>query len=568
MAGGLINIVTYGSQDLFLTGTPEITHFKVIFRRYTNFSSESLRVLFEDRIIFGGECSVVLPTIGDLAYKTYLEMVIPQVSIKRQLDQADIATKLVAYNDALANLNIVGDFMSLNFTAYRDATSDYLAENDTTITSMKNVIIQDFNLSGGSSSTTNEQIVQDFSDLIAGTFDIDTVNLNTIAEKANSDILTKDQFYNQIKGAITNSYAINKYYQDLVNIALATYNDSLNPNYKFAWVKRLGHSLIKYVDVYIGGEKIDRHYGDWINIWYELTGNKDQENNYFKMIGNVPELTTFDRTTKPKYIIQVPLQFWFCRFNGLAIPLVAMEYSDITITVRFRKANECAYIEDPGTGQIINMDDLFANESIGLDSSLLVDYIYLDGPERKKFAQSAHEYLIEQTQFIFLDNMQQQDIPVKFDFSHPCKEFVWITQKMSYTDNYDGFTESKWWNYGINPDGSGNPTLNARLDFNGYSRIEKQNGPYFNYVQPYQFHRNTPSDGINMYSFSTAPEEQQPSGTCNFSRIAHSVLYLKLDPAIYATNDITIPEYVGVKIFTRNINVLRIIGGMGAMAFV
>jgi hypothetical protein len=568
MPGGLINIVTYGAQDLFLTGTPEITHFKVVYRRYTNFSVESIRVPFDDRIVFGGECSKILPTIGDLVHQIYLEMVMPQVAIARTLDQTEIKTKQTAYNDALVDLNKVGDFMNLNFTAYRDATNEYLASNDESITSMRNVILQDFNISGGSTSTMNEQIVDEFTVLINGKFDINDVNLNDIAEAANPDVLSKDQFNNKIKSAITISYRITKYYQDIVSTRLLAYNDAMAPNYKFAWVKRLGHAMIKYVDVYIGGEKIDRHYGDWINIWYELTGIRDQEANYLRMIGETPALTTFDRTTKPQTVIQVPLQFWFCRFNGLAIPLVAMEYSDVTISIKFKKANEVSYIEDPKTGSFVNMDDLFVNENIGLAASLLVDYIYLDGPERRKFAQSSHEYMIEQMQTILLDNVQQTDVPIMFDFSHPCKEFIWVTQKNSFIENIDGFTECKWNNYGINPDGSGNPTLIARLEFNGYLRVEKSPGAYFNYVQPYYTHRNTPADGINLYSFSISPEEQQPTGTCNFSRIAKALLFLQLDPKVY-NNTISIDgtEVLFVKVYTRNVNVLRIIGGMGGLAF-
>ena len=106
--------------------------------------------------------------------------------------------------------------------------------------------------------------------------------------------------------------------------------DAINPNFKFAWVDRIrscDYGL--YSNSRLEVQRIDKQYGDWLNIWYELTANKNLEEIYYKMIGNVPELTTFDRTIKPAYILYIPLQFWFNRFNGLAIPLVALQYHDV-----------------------------------------------------------------------------------------------------------------------------------------------------------------------------------------------------------------------------------------------
>lgn len=561
MPGGLINIAVYGSQDLFLTGTPEITHFKVVYRRYTNFSVESKVINFETTVGFGLESDVLLPRVGDLISKTYLEIIVPEIKFKRTLDSSTITAAQTAYNDTLADMNTVGDFMSLNFEAYRGAYNEFLAVNDTTITAMKNKILAEFNVTsvGNVQDDVNYNIIQNFKNLITGKFDINSVNLNDIAQNI-SDSLTKTEFMNIINRAVQYSYTISKYFEDRVGAAYNIYLDTKNDNYKFAWVKKLGHSIIDYVDVFIGGDKIDRHYGQWIDIWYELAGNKNQQEIYDKLIGSVPELYTFDRSTKPRYVLQIPLQFWFCKYYGLAIPYVAMEYSDVTITVKLRKFEEVAYIEN--VSGINNIADLFENNGYSLQANLLVDYVYLDGPERRKFAMSGHEYLIEQMQDVIIEEISKDNIAVKLDFTNPCKDLIWVFQQLKFRQNYDNYTECKWWNYGVNIDGSKNICKTARLDFNGYSRIELQDGNYFNYAVPYDRGYNTPADGINIYSFSIHPRENQPSGSCNFTKISNAMLYLQVYPELFLNNGV-----ITLHVYSTNYNVLRIIGGYGAIAF-
>jgi hypothetical protein len=166
---------------------------------------------------------------------------------------------------------------------------------------------------------------------------------------------------------------------------------------------------------------------------------------------------------------------------------------------------------------------------------LLIDYIYLDGPERKKFAQGSHEYLIEQVQVIN-QNVNSTNTQLLMDYYHPCKEIIWIAQKDSYTRNTDGSVKCQWNNYGTSDvTGRGNPVLFSEMTFNGYTRIDKFSGTYFNQVQPNLYHTRSPADGINCYSFALIPEEHQPSGTCNFSRISRAMLTLYLDPNLFLT---------------------------------
>lgn len=104
------------------------------------------------------------------------------------------------------------------------------------------------------------------------------------------------------------------------------------------------------------------------------------------------------------------------------------------------------------------------------------------------------------------------------------------------------------------------------MDFHSYNRIIRLDGNYFNYVQPYEYHRTTPSDGINMYAFAIFPEEYQPSGSANLSRLSKITIFLEFTDLLFQNNIIIDPLIV--RVYTRNLNILRFISGFGALAFV
>jgi len=205
-------------------------------------------------------------------------------------------------------------------------------------------------------------------------------------------------------------------------------------------------------------------------------------------------------------------------------------------------------------------------------ASLYVDYIYLDTEERRRFAQVAHEYLIEQLQFTGTESVTSTSNKIQLSFNHPCKELVWVVQNPSYVD-CNSATNAPW---RYTDSRLGNPTAVAKIQLNGQDRFTEREGSYFNFVQPYQHHTSTPATGINVYSFALKPEDLQPSGSCNFSRIDNAVLNLTLTPGTFKTN---VSNLVGttptegaqgtanVNVYATNYNVLRIMSGMGGLAY-
>ena len=412
-----MQLVAYGAQDIYLTGNPQITFFKVVYRRHTNFSMESINQTINGSIGYGKSVTTTISRNGDLIGRTYLE------------------------------------------------------------------------------------------------FDI----------------------------------------SDLAN------NDDIGPN--------LGSALIDNVELEIGGQQIDKHYGHWMETWAELTEfNPSGHAGVMVNDGTMVSGTTFQNMSRMGGVegitsngttlgtFWVPLQFWFCRKTGLALPLIALQYHEVKLKIVFNP--EPYMITANGTVQ--------TGAASTLDCKVWVDYIYLDTDERRRFAQVSHEYLIEQLQF---ESFSGTPTTMELNFNHPVKELIWTgkEQATSLADGDNADLDGKGRSTPSTIDG-GNSTYIIKL--NGHDRFAARDFRYFTRVQVWQHHTgyggmipdNTTSangvDSIAVYSFALKPEEHQPSGTCNFSRIDNAQLNVASGTGVADYN-----------VYAVNYNVLRIMSGMGGLAY-
>lgn len=619
MAGGLIQVVVYGSQDLFLTGTPEITFFKVVYRRHTHFSMESVRVPFDDEVGFDKIPSLTVHRNGDLMFKTYLEIEIPEIRLLRRdpTDDGDIETNIYygepnrtedleaeppivywdrevlqtninntdptsclikAYELDLAKVeyNIVTrNFAELTRSCLAATFESVEAENGPDVVTMDSNIGMKF--TDASADIVDPFIVM-MQDALNNYDPVPPYTYNEISltvvsgNYVTSGQTDRDLYFEWLSLAAMRFIEVQEYFYQRLLDAKEVREDCINPYIKFAWVDKLGHAIIDYIEVMIGGHTIDKHYGDWINIWHELSHTDDLELTYYKLIGNVESLTTFDRNAKPAYKIRLPLQFWFCRHSGLALPLVSLQYHCVTFLVKFRKIEELSYIEEgetifvPRFNEGIFLDEVPEELNIDISATMLIDYVYLDSPERRRFAQSSHEYLIDQTQILEIENIEQNRLRcILNNFNHPTIELIWVAQKREYTENFEGSRQLRWDNYSISDDNIGNIISYSTIDFHSYERVLRLPGNYFNYVQPWENHTTTPSDGINVYSFSLHPEDNQPSGSANMSRLTRVALLLEFDARLFPEDEDPVP--INIRIYTRNYNILRFISGMGGTAY-
>ncbi|NDC42035.1 MAG: hypothetical protein EBZ77_10880, partial [Chitinophagia bacterium] len=372
---------------------------------------------------------------------------------------------------------------------------------------------------------------------------------------------------------------------------------------QFRWLNWVGHNLVKNVELEIGGQRIDKHYGDWLQIWNELTQEAGKQAGYAKMVGNVPQLVNLlvqggedcDNDCSggepnssneflmcaPEYTLYIPLQFWFNRNPGLALPLIALQYHEVRINLEFNDLRNLCFDQTPSQSNVHTVRDRVAAAGL-VAASLYVDYIYLDTDERRKFAQVSHEYLIETLQFTGGESITSSSNKLKLNFNHPCKELIWVVQRDSFVSCDDNvinpwkgqqpFNYSDWWDRAVLESGysvtrveglaGNNPTVTALLQLNGHDRFQVREGRYFNEVQPYQHHTNVPAVGINVYSFALQPEQHQPSGTCNLSRIDNTTLLLTV-----SNNAVGTATSATVRVYATNYNVLRIMSGMGGLAY-
>ena len=555
MGGGLMQLVAYGAQDVYLTGNPQITFWKVTYRRHTNFAMESIEQTFNGQADFGRRVQCTISRNGDLAYRTYLQVTLPEIGQDGCCGDVDDCDKTFA-----------------------------------------------------------------------------------------------------------------------------------------RWLDYPGEQLISMVEVEIGGQRIDRQYGDWMHIWNQLTLTAEQERGYNKMVGQTTQLTYLTdpkfadvdsacaamdvpaavcapRNALPETTLYIPLQFWFCRNPGLALPLIALQYHEVRINLELRPSDEVLFAVNNLTADATNattgktngssVKDTVSYQKSLVAASLYVDYVFLDTDERRRMAQNPHEYLIEQLQFTGDESVGSSSNKIKLNFNHPCKELVWVVQPdanvdycssflkatnlnmalgaqpFNYTDALDALLPSigafagpetvqgtnefinanglfqdpgadsypeagSQWGTSITGDDcdtnglsapfpvsdhgdSGvsdagafvlaesaltmhcwgqNPVVTAKLQLNGQDRFSEREGTYFDLVQPFQHHTRNPDTGINVYSFALRPEEHQPSGTCNMSRIDNATLQLVL-----STNAIGGDNTAKVRVYATNYNVLRVMSGMGGLAY-
>lgn len=564
MAGGLIQIVTYGMQDIYLTGSPQITFFKSVYRRHTNFSIEAISQTFDGTVDFGETLNCTFKKHGDLLYRTYLNVVLPEVHIEKENFVEPINTCLeLNYEDYLTILNTIDIFMAINFEAYRQAMTtaynpypnseaDALTAGQSMVSLIESIFATADTMGTIQNDYKNLFIDPEYKD-IYGNYTYENTSINYATSIVPLTSQTQDYIKSIMDSCVKNSNELHKMIYYLI-VDCQKSSALLKSKYaNFAWVSKIGHAIVEYVDFLIGGHKIDRHTGDWLNIWYQLSKINQHITNYDYMIGNVPELTTFDNNIKPEYALYIPINFYYCKHNGLAFPIISLQHQDVQMNLRLKKLQECAYVSQDTT--------LFGKVHLK-DLSIIVDYVYLDMDERRRFAQATHEYLIEQLQINDFNIKGNDTIRAELSLFHPCKELIWVFQYNDFITNTSENSICRWDNFSLSTAGSGNPIKTAKLLLNNRDRVPKLDGSYYNYVIPYEVHTSTPSDGINVLSFALRPEDFQPSSSCNMSKIDKVVLEVEFDP------DVTLNANGGkLKVFAINYNILRFAGGMAGEAF-
>ena len=375
-----------------------------------------------------------------------------------------------------------------------------------------------------------------------------------------------------------------------------------NSLYNWCWVNYIGYRILKEVTIEIGGQPIDRHYSTWFYMWFELSTPSAKRAGLQRMVGgyDITELPLgLQNNAFEEKVLYVPLIFWFNTHPGLALPLIALQYHEVKLYIQTEHLHNCVVLLNAMSSlNVTNVlglefnvpgDPNLGNLTIGANSNDLTlavyaDYYYLDSEERRRFAQLSHEYLIKQVQQVtttfanLTEGAANQIIDYK-TFNHPVSFNVWGFRK-TLADGVQA-VQWDWTNFTNSP-----PFLqflgktivrNHKLLLNGNDRYNEQDADYYNLVQPYNHFTAIPPTGILTYSYALQPIEQQPSGSLNFSRIDNASNRFTTITTLGSLNNM-VPtttnhwstsanvSYEGV-VYAVNYNVLRIMSGMGGLAY-
>ncbi len=344
MAGGLLQMVISGQQDIYLTINPEITFFKKVYRRHTNFATELIEILPEQPANFDNRITFILNR-GDAIYRCYFEITLPTYSFsdqyitnqkyidKKNLDILNLTNKLTLLKEQYANLK---GFVDVELQLYR-MLYNFLETDNITINNLKDQVVR-FNYKN---KLTKDQFKNKIDETIFANIDMTgyitgiTKLITTLSTYDSSKFISKQQIKSELKKKYDQMIKyLDVYNQDIneINIILADKQNSNQINFNFA--EYLGHNFFESVSLEIGGHEFDSYSKDILHINQMHSISEDYMDNYLNMIGHVPELTDYNDNPKGGRKILVPLIFWFNKNPGASLPIVAMQYSTVVINAK------------------------------------------------------------------------------------------------------------------------------------------------------------------------------------------------------------------------------------------
>lgn len=502
---GLLELVAHGIQDIFLIGNPQITFFKTVFKRHTNFSMQAYQNSLDGNVDFGNRVVGKVARYADLIHTMLLEVDLPALTAATTFDPAP------AYGPAGNPAN------------YAMGTGNISWVNNT---GMALVNYYDFKIGDG-------LIDRQYSEWM---------NIWTLLEQDESKKRGLDQMLNRNPDLVTNAGPITLYiplqFWFCRNIGLALPLIALQYHESFLEI-----NFNPLSQLYTFGS---------FDYYTVLSGTAGS--NIVQVIKPTGTSADIDTTVRARIMVFPDGAQYFIRPDAVIVGdgTIATPYLvPLTQNLAANYTNAAIYIKPNGV-----LDTSAGTPSIQ-DVRWYIDYIYLDTIEQKEFAKAKHRYLIEQLQYSNQQTITQATNNYRFtlNFNLPVKELYWVTQLSTVTLTNDTF------NYSNTMDPTqvkGDNMDSAIIYINGIERFSVRKAKYFSLIQPYQKHTRCPNDFFYVYSFSIKPEEHQPSGCSNFSKIDSKELYVSLNPVTTA---------IQLRVYALNYNILRIYSGMGGIAF-
>jgi len=530
MGGGLMQLVAYGAQDVYLTGNPQITFWKVTYRRHTNYAMEAIEQTFNGQADFGRRVTCTISRNGDLAYRTYLQITLPEIN--QDMDDTDVYARWLDFpgEQLISQVEVeiggqridrqYGDWMHIwnQLTMTKEQQSGYykMIGNTTQLTFVTDPSFAD--VDGPCDSDAPRQVC---------------APRNALPE---TTLYIPLKFWFCTNPGLALPLIALQYHEVKINIDLTPIDECL---WAVNSLTETAGSSAKVSTAYNQSLVAASLYVDYIFL------DTDERR---RMAQNPHE-----------YLIE-QLQFTGDESVGSSSNKIKLNFNHpckelIWVVQPDTHVDYCASLEGGETlynalgAQPFNYTDAVD----ALPNSLMA----FGGPSGVGASSTA---------FINASGAFQDGLAVDLSGGAALAANAW--EGPSFLDGNV--------NSGVSDAGTfvlaetsldmhcwgENPVVTAKLQLNGQDRFSEREGTYFDLVQPFQHHSRHPDTGINLYSFALRPEEHQPSGTCNFSRIDNATLQLVLSNAtVESTNT------AKVRVYAVNYNVLRIMSGMGGLAY-
>ena len=608
---GYIQLLATGAQDFNLIGNPQISFYKIVYRRYSNFSVESKRLNITGNSITNSETVMLdcdIKRDADLLSNVYFTFELPEIysgCYARARGAAqnlpyefrwveNIGTNIINNVKLILNESVIhsysGEYLQImSELRYDDSKKKIYDELVGNVPEMHNPALHN-----RENNLQKSEFVAIITDPGVGYTDQDPPSLSDpLAAQRNFEYQTEVDDNNTLSS---------------VNIVGDQYN----------FVD--GTSNINVLDLDGTNGKIALHSSSYPHI----RGTPTTQHNIHRTFGsetiiphpredtpNVNNLIPSIRKRK----IKVPLNFYFSKSTGLALPLISLQYTQVKVEIKLNPIRNLYTVLDYKEDQVVRVKpessmtiDRFTERDLNINPFIEAEYVYLDNDERTRFALATHEYLIED---VFAPPSLKNIRSTKdhnIILHHPVKELIVVSQRsdMEHVNNWNNY--SNWPIENVSPTSfrynnienmyysnitdrvlfynrykpseaeykkeyfNENIIDKMSLLFDGHIRLDKKDSDYFNLVQPFQHHKRKIKNGIHVYSFSLKPDDFQPSGACNFSRVNNFKLHIDLG---IKTNVKEIPTVGDVNHFNYNFNIyavhyniLKIASGLGAKQYV
>jgi len=515
MTGSILQLVAYGIEDIFLTNDPQITYFKVVYKRHTNFSREEIRQNFLQKPNFNTQISSNISKNGDLMEKSYLVITLPEIKAFKNDNITKVAwVKSPGYSliDTIS-IEINGRQICKHFGEWMFLWNE-----------MFNPKARD----------------QSFKKMIG-----DIPELTDYSNGKKSYMLYIPLQFWFCRTSANALPLVSLEFSDVkINLSLKDWTECLltTPTHYII----CSDSLVNFEDY----EYIEQNIDGVISAGFFTYFDPYNKRLYYTLVTNnnfIP--TDQNATNKIKY-----------RIYG--------KTTDAYISPAVQ--NSTSIIINPSTHKYEKIKSL----TLG-DTYLIINYIFIDEDERLRFAQSKHDYIIEQLYFNEYNEVTGPTESIKLNIDNPCKYIIWVLQQQYLYKSKDYYNYTTTYRHKRSYDNNNNNidvgdplysfdnslVVNETLLFNSKERISYRDSKYFRLNQIYEKCVNTPVSGVNAYFFSIDPNSIQHSGTYNMSKVEK--IEIKIN-----TNSILSTSNIGLlRSYAETYNILRISNGLAAVMF-